>query len=151
MVAACGNKSSNTSAGGTGAASMDDAVKSFNTALETGDAAKVRAQLPGVAALSAHLDCGAKMAALMDDTAKTIVGIDDVKAMKDRPSTFVSLETTDAMVVPVGPFEGDCKVTKEFKRARVAAKWTLENESHTTKLTLAELGGRWFVIDVPGI
>lgn len=130
---------------------MEGAVKSFNTALESGDAGKVRAQMATSAALSAHLDCWLAMANLMDDTAKAIVEIGDVKAMKGRHAELVSLDTTDAKVIPVGPFEGNCKVIKEFKHARVTANWKLEGETHSTRLLLSELGGRWYVVDVPGI
>jgi hypothetical protein len=130
---------------------MEDAVKSFNSALESGDAAKVRAAMPDESALAAHLDCGKDMSKMLDETATTIVGIDDVKAIKGTHASFEKLDTTDAKVIPAGPFEGSCKVTKEFKQARVTATWKLENAPHTTKLTLAELGGRWYVIDVPGI
>lgn len=148
---ACGSSSSSSSSPPVGGhPTVEAAVQAFESALVTGDAAKVRGQLASRAALDSIFDCGAAMEQTMDDTAKEIVKIGDVKAMVGRKPTFEGLASTEIKKVPVGRFEEICDVHAAFQLAKVEAKWKLEGESHTTRLTLIESGGRWYAFDVPG-
>ena len=144
---ACGGK------GGPPAAAVgpEAAVQAFNTALESGDAAAVRAQLASAAELAPFLDCSAALAAELDRTATELVAIPDVQAMRGRHAAFVGLGSVVTTPVPIGPFEGACKVTRAFATAKVVATWKLDGEPHTTRLTLVKLDDRWRVFDLPGL
>jgi hypothetical protein len=136
-----------------GYGTVEDAVRAFNSALESGDATAIRGQFPSRAAYASHVspECADGWDKMFAEWASTLPKNGDVQAMKGRASEFVKLDAADTTGVQAGA-EGDgCKFTKALAFVKTSSTWKLEGENHQTKLTLVQLDGRYYVFDLPGM
>lgn len=127
-------------------------VRAVAAAIERGDARALRATWPTAAELAPLLDCAPAMTATFDEAAAAFANLGDVKAMKGKKAELVKLSPPVIKEVPVGPFEGNCRVTRAFALAGLTARWKLEGEEHTSELVVIRIApNRWRTFDVPGM
>ena len=127
------------------------AVTRLVRAIEAGDTGMVEVQFPHEMDMEKYLSCAVPLRDGMNGLARQLVDSPDGKAAKGTFSSFVSVELTRQRKVAPGPFEGDCKVLKEFEVADADSTWDMDGEKHHFKLSLIRLDGRWYVFDIPGM
>lgn len=130
-----------------------EAVDVFEDALLGGDASTIRGAMGSEAVLAQHYDCARDMSARLDALSRTLAGDADVQAIKGRRTNARSLVTHPREAIPVGP-QGGCNVIKELERMRADAQLIFDKDGrdvYRTRLVLAELGGRWYVVGVPEV
>lgn len=162
VVAACNSKegppstapsnASTATASTTGHDSVENALKAFNSALESGDGAKIRAQFPPRAALANHVDarCAEGWDKMFDEWVTELTTAGDAKALKGTQSQFVKLDSADTRSVPAGTEAEGCKFAKPVAFVKTSATWQLEGENHQFALTVVQIDGRYFAFDLPG-
>jgi hypothetical protein len=147
------SNTSTASGSATGHASIENAVRAFNSALEAGDAITIRAQFPQRAAFASHVEaaCADGWQKMFDQWPPELLKIGDVQAVKGTQSRFVTVETTDTKSIAAGVVAEGCKLIKPLTFVKTASTWTLEGESHKFALTLVQIDGRFFAFDVPSL
>ena len=127
------------------------AVTRLVRAIEGGDTGMVMVQFPHEMDLGPYLSCADSLRNGMNGLARQLVDSPDGKAAKGTFSIFVSVELSNQRKVAPGPFEGDCKVLKEFELADADSTWDMDGAKHHFKVALIRLDGRWYPFDIPGM
>ncbi|MFN0252584.1 MAG: hypothetical protein ACKV2T_37255 [Kofleriaceae bacterium] len=151
-IASCGSKDGDTTKAASGGhASIEAALVGFQRALESGDQAQLAAQLAPTSLLDKHFSCGKGLRASGEEIVGVLLKTADGQAVKGTKAAFVKVEEDKVTEIPVGPFEGDCKVLAPAALSKAKGRWKFEGEEHSSALTLLRLDGRWYTLDVPGL
>lgn len=137
-------------AGGSGAvassaghAGIQDAAAAFAKALATGDAAKVRAEMPPRDALAKYFACDT-IAKRVDDTAARAV---TQSTAVPKGGSFLAVADTQTQIIDTD-LDG-CRVTEQLLVVDVSTMWTVGDGQQGSSLALVRLGKRWYGFDVP--
>jgi hypothetical protein len=123
--------------------SLQEAAQAFADALATGDAAKVRAEMPPRAVLAKFFACDA-IATRIDTSAEEALTHSSVAP---KGGTFLGLEDTQTRIID-GELDG-CRVAEQLLVVEAVTRWRVGEGEQTSALQLVRLGQRWWTFDVP--
>ncbi|MDX2087450.1 MAG: hypothetical protein SFX73_06360 [Kofleriaceae bacterium] len=122
---------------------IEDAATAFAKALASGDAGKIRAEMPPREAIAKYFACDT-MAKRIEDTAARAIA---QPAAVPKGGTFDHLEDTQTEIIDTD-LDG-CRVTEQLLAVRVGTAWKVGGETRLSSLWLVRLGKRWYGFDVP--